>query len=607
MIAGIYSSKEEIQLKAPTDLSFFERLKGSLKSFLSQHMTPQATTIASNLDMMIPVIESQEDQEDIIDFHYFHAEIVKDSLGGEVRITAASEATIIVLRPVSTPMEILWHQLKEVFVNQIFINSKQNRGIRIRSFILESYYNWVNKARGIVTKTSLSYKVRWFLSELLVVAPNSSIKKMGQLLQPNKQKLLKQYLLTNMDTMVLNLKTVATKLKSMKSVRPEMEQLLKISESGIAQVENYSFLRHLLTDLFDEDEIINQHIVLLDRIHAEVHTMYQEILIDGVQRHLEKSGIEDSSYYDILIADLQKNLKNIDKGENLFGKTKENNVAVAEFISDSNGGNKLELEDKNIKIFKKTKELSTEKLEDIEYFILTEIEKAVKYSEQNILQKYEDISDESRNIVKGNEEDKKAIKSNDVTLQSTQNQSKGENRKKIQSTLQEEIDFLRISKVVDAKLKETSKDKQRKNSYINSVSDDTNKIHISNMPLTIDISNIRTASPNKKHTVLQELGKDIDNVQRNREINLKAESSNQKDSFENKIISTDLLEAFEKSKWDINEEKISEKKSDITDTRYNFAKSNEINYDEEKYMNKDEDKEAKPKSHKIAKHIDDEL
>lgn len=41
MIIGTYSSKEEIQLKAPTDLSLFERLKGSLKSFLSRHMNPQ--------------------------------------------------------------------------------------------------------------------------------------------------------------------------------------------------------------------------------------------------------------------------------------------------------------------------------------------------------------------------------------------------------------------------------------------------------------------------------------------------------------------------------------------------------------------------------------
>ncbi|XP_011706728.1 PREDICTED: ER degradation-enhancing alpha-mannosidase-like protein 3, partial [Wasmannia auropunctata] len=594
---GIYSSKEEIQLKAPTDLSLFERLKGSLKSFLSRQSTPQATTIASNLDM-IPIIESQENQEDAIDFHYFHAEIVKDSLGGEVRITAASEATIIVLRPVSTPIEILWHQLKEVFVNQIFLNTKQNKGIRIRSFILESYYNWINKARGVLTKTSLSYKVRWFLSELLVVAPNSSIKKMGQLLESNKQKLLKQYLLTNMDTMVLNLKTVATKLKSMKSVRPEMEQLLKISESGIAQVENYSFLRHLLTDLFDEeDDIVNQHVALLDRIHAEVHTTYQEILIDGVQRHLEKSGVEDSSYYDILIADLQNNLKNIDKRENLLGKTKENNLAVAEFISDSNGG-KLESEGKNIKILKKIKDSSTEKLEDFEYFILTEIEKAVKYSEQNILQKYEDISDKSKNIVE-NKKDKNVVKSGEITLHSSQNQNKSENRKnKVQNTFQKEIDFLQITKVVDEKFKETTEDKMKEKSFADTTSSDTNKIHVSDTSMAMDTSNIKTDSPNKKHTLLQ---KDINDIQHNHETDLRAKSSNQKNSVESKIISTDLLEKFKNPMWIINEEKILQKKSQTVDS---ITKSNEIKYDEEKYVNKD--KEAKPKL-RTAKHIDNEL
>lgn len=37
----MYSSKEEVQLKAPTDLSLFERLKGSLRSFLSRHVSPQ--------------------------------------------------------------------------------------------------------------------------------------------------------------------------------------------------------------------------------------------------------------------------------------------------------------------------------------------------------------------------------------------------------------------------------------------------------------------------------------------------------------------------------------------------------------------------------------
>lgn len=551
--------------------------------------------------MMIPVIDSQESQEDAIDFHYFHADIVKDSLGGEVRITATSEATIIILKPVSTQIEILWHQLKEVFVNQIFLNIKQNKGIRIRSFILESYYNWVNKARGVLTKTSLSYKVRWFLSELLVVAPNSSIKKMGQLLESNKQKLLKQYLLTNMDTMVLNLKTIATKLKSMKSVRPEMEQLLKISESGIAQVENYSFLRHLLTDLFDEeDEIVNQHVALLDRIHTEVHTTYQEILIDGVQRHLEKSGVEDSSYYDILIADLQKNFKNIDKEENIFGKTKENNLAVAEFINDINE-NKLELENKNIKILKKIKESSAEKLDDFEYFILTEIEKVVKYSEQNILQKYEDISDESKNIGTESKKDKNVIKSDEITMHSSQNQSEGESRKNIvQNSFQEEIDFLRITKVVNAKLKEVTEESKRKEKSADSASSDTDEILVSDM--SVNTFDTRTTSLTKKHTLLQELQKD--NVH-SHETDLRAKSSNRKDLIENKIISADLLKEFKNPVGAVNEEKVLQKKSQIIDILYTTV-PNEIKYNEDKSINEDKVKKAKLKSCR-AKHIDSEL
>lgn len=550
---------------------------------------------------MIPVVESQEFQEDTIDFHYFHAEIIKDSLGGEVRITAPSEDAIIILKPVSTPVEILWYQLKEVFVNQIFLNSKQNKGIRIRSFILESYYNWVNKARGVLTKTSLSYKVRWFLSELLIVAPNTSIRKMGQLLEPTKQKLLKQYLLTNMDTMVLNLKTVATKLKSMKSVRPDMEQLLKISESGIAQVENYSFLRHLLADLFDEeDEIVSQHIALLDHIHAEVHTTYQKILIDGMQKHLEKSGEEDSSYYDILISDLQKNLKNMDRGENLLGKTKEDDLAVAEFISDSGSGKSefkgksIRVLDQNMRVLKKGKDLDTEKLEDFEYFILTEIGKAVKHSAQSILRKYEGgTSDVSKNAVTEGKKNKDSDKG-EITLHSPQNQSKGEDRKsKAPSSLKKEINSLGTAKSADVKFEETVvKDEQKEKSTDSST----------NAP------NVRTPSTDERHALLREIRKDISDTQHKQQTESKAKPSNQKNVVEDKIVPTDLLEEFKKPIWAANEEKdFAEfrKDSQVPEPQYRAVESSELKY-EKKHTTIDKDKEAKLKIH-TAKHIDDEL
>ncbi|XP_026825887.1 ER degradation-enhancing alpha-mannosidase-like protein 3 isoform X2 [Ooceraea biroi] len=617
---GIYSSKEEVQLKAPTDLSLFERLKGSLKSFLNRHVSPQhmeilctqAITTGSSSDITIPIIESEEDQEDTIDFHYFHADIIRDSLGGEIRITVASEAAIIVVKPVSTSVEILWHQLKEVFIKQIFLNSKQNKGIRIRNFILESYYNWINKARGVLTKTSLAYKVRWFLGELLMVAPNSSIRKIGQLLEANKQKLLKQYLLTNMDSMMLNLKTIATKLKNMKSVRPEMQHLLKILESGIMQIENYSFLRHLLINLFDEeDEIIKRHIALLDRVHAKVHTTYQEILIDGVQRHLEKLGEEDGSYYDILITDLQSNLKNTDKRENLLEKvsSKKDDLVVAEFISDSNG-DKLETETRNFKILKKDKEFDINRIDDFEYFILTEIEKAVKYSEQNILQKYEDTSDESKNVIKKSKKNINAAKSNEIS--SLQNQHKEKN--KIPDSFQEEMNSLRtVTEMANTKLEEmVVKDKQKKIFHsADSVPDDTTKLHVSDMPKmpkTMDISNIRTAFSNKRHALLQEVQNDVTDAQRNDKTDLRTKSSSRKNLIENTIIPTDSMEEFQKFVWVINGKKdFVQKKSQISDTRCSIAEPSQLKY-EKKYTDKDKNKEDKlnTQSHTV-KHIDDEL
>ncbi|XP_020300609.1 ER degradation-enhancing alpha-mannosidase-like protein 3 isoform X2 [Pseudomyrmex gracilis] len=600
---GAYS-KEEVQLKAPTDLSLFERLKGSLKSFLSRHMSSQATTVGSSLDIKMPLIELQENQEDTIDFYYFHADIIKDSLGGEVRITATAEATIITLKPVSTHVEILWHQLKEAFVNKIFLNSKQNKGIRIRSFILESYYNWVNKARGVLTKTSLSYKVRWFLSELLVVAPNSSVKKMSQLLEPNIQKLFRQYLLTNMDNTVLSLKTVATKLKSIKSVRPEMDQLVKISECGLALIENYSFLRHVISDLFkEEDEIINQHIALLDYIHAEVHDTYQDVLIDGVQRlwrnrDLEKSEEDDSSYYDVLIADLQKNLKNLQKKENFMGITEMNDVRVAEFISDSNGG-KVEI-DKNARISKKDKESSVEKIEDFEHFILSEIEKAVKHSQQNNPSKHKDKSDVFTNV--DDKKDKEVIKSEENVLHSSQNQSKDDDRKrKVVKKVQKKIDLL-LDETVNIELDEKIIDnKRKKNSIMDSVPD-LKKSQNFDTPVITDVSDANTEDfSNKRHTLEKNIG-DTRNTYETESI---IKSSDQQNLLENDVTSTDPVKELENS---MNEEEdlTAVKKNSQTDSRSSTTEPN-ITEKEKKHSSKDDKvKKITQKSH-LAKHIDDEL
>lgn len=41
LFSGVYGPKDVIQLNAPSDISMFERLKGSLKEFLNSQIMPQ--------------------------------------------------------------------------------------------------------------------------------------------------------------------------------------------------------------------------------------------------------------------------------------------------------------------------------------------------------------------------------------------------------------------------------------------------------------------------------------------------------------------------------------------------------------------------------------
>ena len=146
---------------------------------------------------MVPVIRHEEDEKDIIFFYNLRAEIIKDPLGGEVRITSSYISVPLTKESEdNTLIEKQWRQMKEFFVNHIYLDVKQKTSLQIRSFILESYYNWIVKSRNgdsKILKISLRDKVAWFLEELTVVVPNPSIMKMDQLMDINKQKLLKQY------------------------------------------------------------------------------------------------------------------------------------------------------------------------------------------------------------------------------------------------------------------------------------------------------------------------------------------------------------------------------------------------------------------------------
>ncbi|CAL7945771.1 unnamed protein product [Xylocopa violacea] len=442
---GNFFSKEEVQLKAPTDLSVFERWKGSLKSFLTQQMTPQTSPSSGTSLDTVPEIKHEEDEKDTIVLYNLRAEVIKDSLGGEVRVTPEWYITFVFTKKSEDTVliEKEWRQLKEVFVNYIYLDVKQKAGLQIRSFILESYYNWVMRSRDSdrdVSKVSLRDKVSWFLKELVEVAPKSSIMKMDQLMDSNKQKLLKQYLLTKMDIMILNMKTVTTMLKTMRSVSPNAEQLLKFSELNIAQTSNYKFLRQLIADIFDtEDEIVLEHFALLDHVYKAVYNEYHEILTNHIQENLEKPVLDKNSYYDTVIDNWKKDLKNFEKLV-ILKKTKGQDSTIAEFITDNNERTKTEIMSKDIlKASKKNEDIKGGKFKDFEYFVLTEIGKFVKNSEQNTIRKHQEHIDLSKDTVENT--NKEAENSNKVVLNvSSQNQTKAD---KLKNRIKYQIEFIK--------------------------------------------------------------------------------------------------------------------------------------------------------------------
>ncbi|XP_033188408.1 ER degradation enhancer, mannosidase alpha-like 2 isoform X2 [Bombus vancouverensis nearcticus] len=612
---GNFFSKEDAQLKAPTDLSMFERLKGSLKSFLTRQMTPQTSpSSGTNLDL-VPELRHEGEEKDIIYFYDLRAEIIKDSLGGEVRIS--SSYISVSLRKESednTLIEKQWRQLKEVFVNHIYLDVKQKAGLQIRSFILESYYNWIVKSRGgdgTILKVSLRDKVAWFLKELAVVVPNPSIMKMDQLMDFIKQKLLKQYLLTKMDIMVLNMKKVTTILQTMRSGSPNTEQLFKIFELNIAQAGIFKFLRQLLPGIFDmEDEIIREHLALLDRVNKAVHKKYREILADGAQESLEKSMIDKNSYYDTIIDNWQKDLKNFEKLD-LLKKPKEQDSVITEFMMDNNESSKSEMKSNDIsKISKRNEDVKVGKFEDFEHFILTEIEKAVKNSEQDSIRKLQEHIDVSRDIADNTS--KEAVNSNKVVLNvSSQNQSKADtlkNRIKYQiefiknkiedftKNIDSLVDFIKItnslenvqSNNIDFKETVTNNNSADKQAHKESLLTDND----------FQVTDAQTSSQN-----IKTIGKDNSEVLQKIEKEVVDPQLNNYKSIPSKLP--------KECKTQISKEEGNTKSIDIqqeletSNSNYNSVDENKLQHSQ-KYTNEVKSKKVDVQKHK-SKHIDDEL
>ncbi|XP_076245034.1 ER degradation enhancer, mannosidase alpha-like 2 isoform X2 [Calliopsis andreniformis] len=604
---GNYFSMDEVQLKAPTDLSMFERLKGSLKSFLPRRMTPQTPpSSGTNLDV-VPEIKHEEDEKEVVVLYNLHAEIIKDLLGGKVRITSSYVPTRVTKKTGDNSLvEKQWHQLKEVFVNQIYSNAKQNAGLQIRCFILESYYNWIERSRGAkddVLKIPLRDKVLWFLAELAETAPNPSIIKMDQLMDFTKQKLMKHYLLTKVDVMVLNTKKVTTMLKTMKSEGLNTEQLL---------LHNYKLLRQLLPSIFEsEDESVIEHLVLMININIAVQKEYHQILLDATR---ENFVLDKKSYYDIVIDNWQRELKSFEKLD-ILRKTKDHDSAIAEFFTDSNESSKTNMKSKDtFKISKKNENIKVGKFEDFEYFILSEIEKAVKNTQQETIQKYQEQIDipkdtansTSKDIVNSN---KMVLNVSSFGLEQSQVISFKDRIKYHIADLTKDINSLgdfseitNIDNVQSNNIETVTNNNSIEEQVYEESSLKSNDFQLIDAEIS---SSVKTKETDEQETILQKAETETLIKDNNQKDNSETEHSVHL-NIDNKIVSANLPEKFEKqlqtSKEEISQHSDHVKQKTQTSTSTQESKPQ----DSQKYAIKIESKKVDVQEHE-GKHIDDEL
>ncbi|KAF7382566.1 hypothetical protein HZH68_015485 [Vespula germanica] len=546
---GNFFSKDEVQLKAPTDLSMFEQLKGSLKSLFTQQITSQSTV---NNDLHEDIISNTEnEQQDTIEFHHFSAQIIKDSLGGEIRITVKPNVPLIhiVNSETTTSLEKQWQQLKEVFLNQIYIGSDQRTGLYIRTFLLTSYYNWIMTEQGVdknvFNAASLKQKVLWFLKELTEVEPNPSI---GQLMDSNKQKILKQHLLTKMDLTVLYLKEISTKLKEIRSTMPGLTPFIKISRFDIRQINEYIVLRHLLKEIFDgDDKIIKQHLDLLDHVGKIVKNIYQEILMDDWQKNVEKfGGNKDPEFLKLQRAYVAL-------------------IQEVDFTNDNNESNP-EINTKDLfKLLDENKDYD-KKYESFENFIWTEIEKVNKNTEQNTLREYEDESNISNYIeIKNNENEIITTESDKMSIQSdVLKQSKNESMKnKIENIEKKELvsfDIKQQNNVDTIDKTAQNKESSTETSYKKTSFNDGNLLFpISKGTMKSYVT--ESVSQDEIQKILQEIQEGID-----------------------------LLEEFKKPIWASDEEKSKfftefHQKARLSNTKYNLKEESDLKYKEDHTIN----------------------
>ncbi|XP_043278333.1 ER degradation-enhancing alpha-mannosidase-like protein 3 [Venturia canescens] len=174
---GDYTPRDEIQLNAPGDKSLLERLKGSLKDFLTPHVTSENSADRVPEKRSIP--EGQEVSGDDLPIEisagdpYLRATIWKNK--GNIKITKPEERPLL---PKKTEFPNLfekkWYEVKQEIMNRIYLSEE---GTVVTWPTIQLLYNLINRTRGLellVTggKTSFSFLIKLLMFELSEISPS---------------------------------------------------------------------------------------------------------------------------------------------------------------------------------------------------------------------------------------------------------------------------------------------------------------------------------------------------------------------------------------------------------------------------------------------------
>ncbi|XP_058801415.1 ER degradation-enhancing alpha-mannosidase-like protein 3 [Phymastichus coffea] len=169
--------KDEVQLKAPTDQSMFEKLKGTLKDILSRQLASQNSPSTATLNQAVESVTS--DQEQLL-YAYLQADIEKTS-EKLVRISTNIQRNFDLNKLFnSVPVDVTnWLLMRKLLVNELFGTMLRNQGFVIHTEGIEKAYLLVMRDRGIdeetLSKANISEKIVWFMKELSEVPPDLTI------------------------------------------------------------------------------------------------------------------------------------------------------------------------------------------------------------------------------------------------------------------------------------------------------------------------------------------------------------------------------------------------------------------------------------------------